>query len=257
MATDVGVGDAETPYLDVAPADAGTAVTLEARKPDGTASSVTMTGGDLAPIPGTTPVQYSQRWTANTPVVYTQPGRWVLHYEVTGTGEGTEDLEVFVAASPTAGGPTWLPGRSRVANYVPHRTLVRSTASVVGSQDSYELTFDSSTIPTGVQVDRLIADGAAWVTARVAPLNVLSEPAASVIATLWAAAAVERGWPQDDSSLQRANDLEKRMDTLMAGLLVSNENANSDAGTADPATHVQPQWSFPAANPAYDSPWYW
>ncbi len=258
MATDLGVGDAETATLTVSPADAGTEVTLTVHKPDGTSAAVTMTGGPLVAVPDTTPTQYGQVWTADTPVVYSQAGRWVLHYEVTGTGEGAEDLEVFVVPSPVAGGPTWAPGRSRVANYVPHRTLARSPSSIIDSQDSYALTFDGTTRPTGLMVDRLIADGVAWVSSRVYPLNTRVESAAAVVAALYAAAAVERSWPNDDQSLQRANDMEKRLDRLMADLITANQNAtDQDNDTGDYAVDVAPMWSFPPADTRYDEAGYW
>ncbi|WP_433730997.1 hypothetical protein ACQP2Y_21555 [Actinoplanes sp. CA-051413] len=231
-------------------------MTLIVSKPDGTSTPVVMTGAALVAIPDTTPTQYSQVWTADSPVVYDQAGRWVLHYEVTGTGEGAEDLEVFVVPSPVAGGPTWTPGRSRVANYVPHRTLARSTASIVDSQDEYALTFDQTTRPSGLMVDRLIADGVAWVTSRVYPLNERVQDAASVIVALYCAAAVERSWPNDDQSLQRANDMEKRLDLLMADLIAANGSANDEDGTTIPSA-VMPYWSFPPADTRLDYPTYW
>lgn len=256
MASDVGVGDAEVASLVVAPADGTTGVTLTVNPPTGAPYDVTMTGGVLVEIPDTSPQQFSQRWTADTPVVYDQPSKWVLHFDVDGTGEGEEDLEVYVVASPVAGGPTWTPGRSRVANYVPHRTLVRSTTSVVESQDTYELTFDGSTVPPGIQVDRLIADGVAWVTSRAYPLNTRVWELAAVVAATFAAAAVERGWPQDDSSLPRANDLEKRMDLLWKDLIAANDKANTDDGVNNPSA-VLPRWSFPHADCRYDNASYW
>lgn len=253
--TDVGVGDSELVFLDIAPADSTTLAALTVDKPDGTSAPAAVTGGALVAIPDTSPVQYSQRWTADSPVAYDHAGRWVLHWTVTGTGEGAEDLEVFVVASPVAGGPTWLPGRSRVANYVPHRTLVRSSSSIIGSQDAYQLTFDSTTLPSGIQVDRLIADGAAWVTARAINLHITLYDAAAVCTTLYSAAAVERGWPNDDQSLQRANDMEKRLDGMLATLVAANDVAN---GTGDYGLEIaHPVWSFPVADPRYDSSCYW
>lgn len=255
MASDLGTGDVETPWVDVAPADAGTTVTLVVTKPDLTTDTVTMVAGDLVEIAGTSPTEYSCRFTADTPVVYSQAGRWVLHYEVAGTGEGAEDLEVFVVPSPVAGGPMWLPGRSRVANYVPHRTLARSTASTVSSEDAYQLTFDSTTLPTGLQTDRLIADGAAWVTGRVGTLSSSLNDMASVVVSLYCAAAIERSWPNDDQSLQRANDIERRMDAMLTNLVGANEAAS---GTGEYGLDVvYPRWSFPPADTRYDSSCFW
>jgi hypothetical protein len=242
--TDVGQGDSELAYLDIGPADNTTQATLTVDKPDGTTATVSVSGGALTVIPDTSPVQYSQRWTSGQPVVYDQAGKTVLHWAVTGTGEGTEDLEVWVVASPVAGGPTWAPGRSRPAAYVPHRTLVRNLASTTESGDGFAWTWDSTTTPPGTTVDRLIADGIAWVASRITPMNTVSHDAASVIVSLYAAAAVERGWPDDDTSLQRANDLEKRMDTLLADLVASNAAANQADGAGTYPPPALPQWSF-------------
>jgi hypothetical protein len=247
MASDVGAGDSEIVFLDVAPADGSTQVTLTVDPPSGSSYDVAMTGGDLMPIDDS--VDFSQRWTSVTPVSYDAPGRWVLHYEVTGTGEGAEDLEVFVVASPVAGGPTWLPGRSRVAAYVPHRTLARSVTSTIESADTYQFTFDSTTVPDGVTVSRLIADGAAWVRSRVYPMNVGSEEAAGVCTALFAAAMVERSWPDDDQSLQRANDLERRLDVMLTDLVAANLAANTGSNTGIP---VSPVWSFPQPDLRWD-----
>ena len=235
MASDVSVGDIETPILDVA-GDGTTAGTLVVHPPSGPDLNPAVTAG--APAGGMV------RLTA-APVTYDQPGRWVLHWTVTGAGAGTEDAAVYVVPPPTAGGPTWLPGRSRVANYVPQRTLARAPDSITESGDSYQFTFDSTTRPTGVQVDRLIADGGAWVASRVSPLAAALYDAASVCVALYAAAAVERGWPHDDNSLQRANDLEKRLDKMLADLIKANSDANGGTDPANPADHLLPVYAFP------------
>jgi hypothetical protein len=250
--TDVGTGDSELAYVDVAPADNTTQATLTVDKPDGTSTTVTVSGGTLTAIDGTNPVQYSQRWTSDQPVTYDQPGRWVLKWAVTGAGEGAEDLEVWVVASPVAGGPDWAPGRSRVAAYVPHRTLVRSIDSTIESQDGYAFTFDSTTVPNGVTVSRLIADGVDWITAVLVPLNTASQPLAALLAALHAAISVERSWPDDDTSLQRANDMEKRLDGMLVALTASNAAANTAAGVAAYPPPVMPQWSFPPADWRWD-----
>lgn len=252
--TDVGAGDSEQAYLDVAPADNSTQATLTVEKPGGTSSPVAVSGGTLTVIPDTSPVQYSQRWTSDEPVVYDAPSKWVLHWAVTGTGQGTEDLAVYVVASPVAGGPTWLPGRSRVANYLPERTLERSVSSIRESDDTFDLTFTSNTVPSGVMVDRLIADGGSWVAGRVPNLSAGLFDSASVIVALYAAAAVERGSPVDDVSLQRANDLEKRMDALMKDLIAANSSATQ---TPDLGIAVAPVWSFPCPDRRWDYSGYW
>jgi hypothetical protein len=238
--TDIGTGDSEVPDLTITPADNTTTATLTVTKPDGTSTSVPVSGGALTPITGS--AQNSQQWAADTPVVYDQPGHWILGWTVTGTGEGSEDLEVYVVPSPVAGGPTWAPGRSRVANYLPHRTLASSAASIVESDDVYELTFDSTTRPTGVMVSRLIADGVAWVSAKAPNLSATLHDAAAVCVILYCAAMIERSWPNDDQSLQRANDLEKRLDIQLKDLADANEIAT---GTGDYGLEVvMPVWRF-------------
>jgi hypothetical protein len=239
--------------LVVAPADTDTAATLTLTAPDGTATSVPVSGGALEPISGSDDSQ--QTWTSDNPVVYSAARRWVLTWTVTGTGEGVEALEVYVVASPVAGGPTWLPGRSRVAAYVPRRTLVRSVSSTVESADQYAWTFDSTTTPTGLEVSRLIADGASWVKARVAPMAASSEELAGTVCAIYAAAMIERNWPEDDNALQRANDLERRLDAMLADLIAANNASN---GTDDFGLEVvNPVYSFPVADPRYDDAHYW
>lgn len=254
--SDLGQGDSEVPYVTVSPADGSTTAVLTVHAPDGTSTTVEATGGDLEPIPGTSPQLYKQRWSATTPVTYTQSGRWVLSWAVGGTGEGAEDLEVWVVAPPTAGGPTWTPGRSRVAAYVPHRSLERSLEATGDSGETYAWTFTSNTTPPAITVDRLIADGVAWVSARVSPLHASLNEAASVAAAVYAAAAVERGTPEGAESLQRANDLERRLDVLLRDLIDAN-NAANESGDFGVDIAPAPQWSFPPADCRWDSPTYW
>ncbi len=257
MLSDLAVGDAEQARLDVTPADGSTTVSLEVRPPSGTPYNVTMTGGDLVAIPGTAPVEYTQTWTSTAPVVYQAAGKYVLHFQVTGTGEGVEDHEVYVVASPVAGGPAWTPGRSRVAAYIPHRTLVRAPA-LTGNKDAYQFTFDSTTTPDGVVVERLIADSVAVVASRIAPMHASSEDLAGALAALRTAVWVERSWPKDDQSLQRANDMEKQFNTELAALIKANQAAVDDEqGTVDGFDVVFPQFSFPPADPRWDSANYW
>lgn len=237
METDVSIGDIETPYLDVEPGDANTVGTLTVRRPEGDPLTPAVTTG--------TPTGGVVRLTAGA-VTYDQAGRWVQHWDVAGTGASTEDLVVFVLPSPTAGGPTWLPGRSRVANYIPSRTL-----SV--TSDTHQLTFDSQTKPTGAMVDRLIADAAARIAGRVGPVDASLYDTASVVAAVFAAAAVERGWPGDQAtqaSLQRANDLERQAETSLTELARANE-AVTGTNPTDPAqANAQlPRWSFPSPVP--------
>jgi hypothetical protein len=233
MATDVGVGDIEVPYLDVTPGDGTTVGTLTVTDPAGTETTPTVTAG--------TPSGGTVRLTAAA-VTYDAPGRWLLHWDVTGTGAGAEDQEVYVVASPVAGGPTWAPGRSRVANYVPGRTLSTTT-------DTHELTFSATTRPTGVAVDRLIADAASWVLAATGAVDDTLADTASVAAALRAAAAVERGYPEQDqvdAALRRADALDRSASAMRADLVRANE-AVTGANTTNPASTLLPLYAFPDA----------
>jgi hypothetical protein len=148
--------------------------------------------------------------------------------------------------SQGAGLPSWAPTRDNVADYVPHRTLKRAETSTVESGDVYRLTFDEDTRPNGDTVDRLIGDGLTYVTGRVSPVPTGLQATASLIATLYAASAVERSWPHDEQSLQRANDMEKRMDNLLAGIIAANDAAGA-------TVEVIAAYNFPAPVPWGDS----
>lgn len=227
MATDVGIGDRETPFLDVQPGDGSTAGTLTVTAPDGTTTSVAVTAG--APSGGVV------RLTAAT-ITYTQAGRWVLRWVVTGTGASAEDVEVYVVASPIAGGPAWTPGRSRVATVLPRRTLPRDA-------ETHELTFNSTTLPTGVQVDRLVADAVRWVLTRTGEVNTAFHEFAASVAAVRAAATVERGYPAEsaEQSLTRARDLEKQAEEMLAKLVFANQTPDTQGNA------LVPIYSFPAA----------
>lgn len=256
MASDLGVGDSDVPFLVVQPADTDTVATLTARRPDGTSVAVPVTGGPLVAVPDTSPVEYTQRWDATNPLEYDLATRWVLHWDVQGTGEGEEDFEVWVVPSPAVGGPTWTPSRSKTATYVPHRTLARSVASTTASQDQHQFTFDNSTTPSGTQADALIVDAVAWVSARVPKLTAAHHDLARAAAALLAAAWIERSWPNDDQSLQRANDMEKRVDVMLGDLAQASADANAEDGSSYP-TPAAPYWSFPSPDPRFDDARYW
>lgn len=151
--------------------------------------------------------------------------------------------------------PDWAPTLAQVAGYVPHRTLVRDTDSTVSSADTYLFTFAETTVPTGDQVTQLLSDACAWVTARVSPLATTMQALAQVVAALLTAAWIERSWPNDDNSLQRANDMERRADAMLADLIEAN---NVASGTGDYGIDIAvPYWSFPEADSRYDYSCYW
>jgi hypothetical protein len=165
-----------------------------------------------------------------------------------------------IAAGPEPGGgevPEWLPLHQDVADFVPHRTLVVAENAVLASQDVYLYGFGPTTRPTDATVGRLIVRALGIVTARINPVPVAWTEAARTIASMIAAAWVERGWPEDDLGLTRANDLEKRAWELLDDLVKGATSDGDGDGVPGLEVHVAPVWSFPPADPRYDSAGYW
>lgn len=227
--SDVSIGDVEVPDLTVDPHDADTAVTLTVTLPDGTL---------LDPAPNATTTDNGATWHTE-PVRYTQAGAWILTWTVTGTGAGTAVRRVMVAASPTAGGPTWTPGRSRVAHYVPGRTLDYDA-------ETHVLTFTSTTRPTGLQVDQLIADAVAWVLAATGTVAASLYDMASATAAVRAAAFVELGYPDKAEDVSHGQILLAEAQRMLDQLVRANQAATG-ANPTDPGAALLPRFAFPAA----------
>jgi hypothetical protein len=71
-----------------------------------------------------------------------------------------------------------------------------------------------------------------------------------VVVAILAAAAVERGWPDDEDTtqaLQRANDLERQAGLLLNELAVANEAAGEPP--VSPGANLLPRWAFPSPAP--------
>jgi len=230
VSSDIGVGDIEIPTLLVDPGDATTAGTLTVTAPDGTQVSPSVT-----PDP---PDSGRVRLVAE-PVTYGQPGRWTLNWAVTGTGASAETVEVYVTKTPLSDSfPVWTPGRTRVANYVPLRTLARDA-------ETFQNTFNSETQPNGVQVDRLIADAVSRILAHTGEIAPTLHEFASTVAAILAAAAVERGYAArpEEHSLQRARDLEAQGLRMLSQLVEANQRPDQ------PGAALPPLWSFPPPVP--------
>lgn len=229
MAAQLSQGDVEAPTVEVQPFDDTTAATLTVTAPDGTQTTPPVSHQDNTPQQGT------QTWVGD-PVTYDQAGRWVHHWVITGLGGRVVNQELYVLASPVAGGPTWTPGRSRVANYVPLRTLERDT-------ETHDWTFTANTFPPGITVDRLIADAVSTIQARAGEVHAALFDAASVVAAKLAACAVERGFPaqQTEQSLTRARDICQDAAKSLDDLVVANRKPD-DPGNANA---LLPLYSFP------------
>jgi hypothetical protein len=236
--SDLSVGDVDILYLDVTPAAGDTAGALTVNRPDGTSAVVPVTPG---PVTGDPAVR---RLTADA-VTFTMAGRWVFSWTVTGTGVGAEDIEVWVAAPPIAGGPTWTPGLSRVAAYIPRLTVDQTAPG-----SAVELgTFDGRTNPTGEIAQRHINDAVAEVAALAGTVPAGFDLLAAAIAARRAAATILRAYGDDragQDTIAVAAALDARADADLTRLRAAIDALEPD----DPDEFsIAPVYTFPAPAP--------
>ena len=145
--------------------------------------------------------------------------------------------------------PDWAPDLTHVASYVPGRTLV---VSVVDGSNTELMTFDSTTRPTSGQVSILIGDAVSWVQSRTGPaIDASLYGLATAAAAVWAAAAVERGFPERQSDTRKdaittADDLFKQAQNMLDQLAARNDVL---IGENPEVFELAPVWSFPRAEP--------
>jgi hypothetical protein len=219
------VGDPIAPYIDVQPYDETTAATLRILRPDGTEANPAIGGGVPTQVVDTDPDSptYGQtitvlRFSADE-VSLSLPRSWVLVWQTTGTGAGTEAQQIWVEDLPAAGGVAWAPTLERVASYVPRRTLVEA-------RDGYGVmrrTFDGSTHPTGDEVSMLIRDAIGWVSDRTGLLDITLHESAMGLAAKRAAAFVELGYPDNDADVKVAEILLRTLETDLKALAARNQ----------------------------------
>lgn len=227
------VGGTEVATLTVDDYDNTTAAVLNVTDPSGTT---------VAADPAAATTDGGNNWS--TEVAYPEPGTWILTWTVTGAGANVKPLLVFVETGPAAGGPLWRPGRDAVARYVPGRTLVLNR--VLGSNEMLQ-TFDSTTKPDGQTVDALITDAVAWVLTATGPIAAsptnLAELARAA-AAIWAASAIEQGWPDRNTDVSTAADLLAKATAMRKDLALANEAATGEDPT-DPSASLLPLYQFP------------
>lgn len=141
--------------------------------------------------------------------------------------------------------PVWAPTLVHVADYVPGRTL-----AATGGGNALLATFDGTTVPTGTQVEQLIADACTWVLLVASPLDSTLEVAAATCAAIYTAGCVERGYPERQSANRQdanstADDLFKQAEAMRRDLALANEKL-SGTDPADPNAALLPVWSFPS-----------
>lgn len=151
-----------------------------------------------------------------------------------------------VPAGPSPTLPSWAPTRDQVAAHVPRRTLVGSTTGfgqAVGA-------FDTTTTPTGAQVDSIILSACNWVLLVTGVLNSALEATAADTAALRAAGMVSLTWPDLPDEMEDARRLLDEATKMRADLAAANIALVGD----DPATDSDdalPEFSFPAST-SYD-----
>jgi hypothetical protein len=222
--------------LTVEPFDGTTAVTVVVTPPTGGVISPAMITGDSG-----------HTWTGSP--VYPVAGKWVAHFTVTGTGAGVAEQEIWVStpASPQAA-VAWRPEAWHVADYIPGRTLV-------GAVDGYGNalnTFSNDTHPPLGTVQRLITAGCAWVGAKVGTVDDSLTDLARAAAACWAAAQVERGYPDNSKETSDAAELFRQANAMRDDLQRANEAVTGE-DPDDPQAHLMPVWSFPDARTI--APW--
>ncbi len=217
-------------------------ITLTVDPYDGTTSATVTLTGPTGQVLTPTAVSTDTGHTWSATPTYDEAGKWVAHWAVGGTGEGTVYQDIHVSRVPAASATVvWRPELWDVAAYVPRRTLV-------GAVDGYGNvldTFDATTLPKGAVVWRLISDACAWVALLAGTIDTSLIDSARACAAIRAAAMVEAGYPDNRDDLSNADVLLKQADQMRKDLAA----ANTALGVDDPATSdddLLPVWSFPA-----------
>jgi hypothetical protein len=124
-----------------------------------------------------------------------------------------------------------------VATYVPARTL----STVDGT---HQRTFTAETNPNADHVTSLVDDACAWVLVATGPISASLETMAAATAAVYAAAGVERGFPDRDADVDTAQRLYEQALAMRSDLDVANR-ALSGEDTTDSAGAVQVLYGFP------------
>lgn len=126
--------------------------------------------------------------------------------------------------------PIWTPELTDVGAYVTART------TTVGPGN----TFTADTYPTADQVDGIIGNVCAWVSARVGVVDESLEDLATMAAALRTAGLVQLSYPVREGDVENAAELLKQATEALDTLEASQER-NSSTGT------LRPKGKFPTA----------
>jgi hypothetical protein len=234
VATVFDVGDVIATVLTVNPFDGTTAATVAVTKPDGSPQTL---------LTGPTSSGGGQTWTATWAADHADGGDYSAVWTVTGVGRGTQAKVYPVRPLPMASDwrPAWSPFLSEVGDHIPTRTLDQSQPGV----ELFLGTFTGLTTPTDEQAQRHLDSAVSSVLGAAGTLvdddGVLE--LARLVASLRAAAAIERAYPLSDRSLETAAALDARADAELKHLAA----ANSAAGAGSSAVVAFPSWQSPAA----------
>lgn len=147
------IGGTRAPYLDIAPYDGSTVVTLTVTKPDGTTVTPAVSGPVLQG-------SGAGRWSIVTPYTLTQAAdwyeRWTATNAVTGLGAGSSVTKISVEATPPPLGPGQTAAWATPADYaniiggvLPDNLLflLRVATLTLRSETGFAL-YDATEIPT-------------------------------------------------------------------------------------------------------------
>lgn len=218
-----------------APTNGITVVTMT--RPDGT--TVTVPGGTWSPT-----------GTFRVAPILDVAGDYSVLFTTTSPAYDVEEVRLVALDSTARTAPGWAPTLQDVAVHIPTRTRR------VGLDNSYSVTFDADTTPTGDAVSVLIEHACSWVAGMVgAPIADAAFPQCTVAAALWAAYWAEIGYPERDADVTVYERL--RVDALAAVDAARATNlAAGGGGTVAPDAEAVPVtlYAFPDAQPLGDWP---
>lgn len=223
------VGDVATLTYALTVADVLTdaTVALTVTAPDGTSTTPTPTHPGLG--------------TYTADILITQPGTWTYRWAATGAATDTETGR-FIAGTTPALLTTVTP--SDVADLLAQRVL---------SQDgSNASTFDTTTVPTAAQVQRLIDKVTSEETGGLGTIPDTLQPMLSSLITLAAAVRVLGAYfsgdnARDDLDTDLASLRERFREAVETVATTGDPNAVSaeGSGAGDTERPPAPAWSFP------------
>lgn len=134
--------------------------------------------------------------------------------------------------------PDWAPDLTRVANYVPSRTLRVDDTTGTPLQ-----VFTVDTRPSAAEVTGLIEDAVAWVVSKAsATIGVSLFDSARAAAAIRTAGWVEVTWPIRPDDINTGQTLLTQADAMLTALAARNDVL---IGENPEVFEVLPVWSFP------------